>query len=112
MKRRSEAYAQSTRTPDIAQIRVEREPESYLLDCPIAVQGHDADFRIADPFGTGFSRVLEDVFTHRLETDEKLQRWMTKWRQSLRAPKARDGGQSRPREPFDTDENLGAGIPG
>lgn len=106
MKRRSEAYAQSTRTPDIAQIRVEREPESYLLDCPIAVQGHDADFRIADPFGTGFSRVLEDVFTHRLETDEKLQRWMTKWRQSLRAPKARDGGQSRPREPFDTDENL------
>ena len=106
MKRRSQAYAQSTRTPAIAQIRVEREPENYLLDCPIAVQGHDADFRIADPFGTGFSRVLEDVFTHRLETDEKLQGWMTKWRQSLRAPKARDGGQSRPREPFDTDENL------
>ena len=106
MKRRSEAYAQSTRTPAIAQIRVEREPESYLLDCPIAVQGHDADFRIADPFGTGFSRVLEDVFTRRLETDGNLQRWMTNWRQSRSAPKGDVGGRSRSREPFDTEEIL------
>lgn len=106
MKRRSEAYAESARTPDIAQIRVEREPESRLLDCLIAIQGHDADFRIADPFGTGFSRVLEDVFTHRLETDEELQKWMTKWRQRLRAPKASADGQERPREPWDTEENT------
>jgi len=104
MKRRSEAYAQSTRTPAIKQIRVEREPEYYLLDCPIAVQAHDAEFRIADPFGTGFSRVLEDVFSLRLETDEKLQEWMTNWRRALSTPKARDGEESRPREPFDTDE--------
>ncbi len=104
MKRRSEAYARSTRTPTIAQIRVEREPEDYLLDCPIAIQSHDAEFRIADPFGTGFSRALEHVFSHRLETDEKLQEWMTNWRQSLSASKARDGGESRRREPFDTHE--------
>ncbi len=106
MKRRSQAYAQSTKTPAIAQIRVEREPENYLFDCPIAVQGHDADFRIADPFGTGFSRVLEDAFNHRLETDEKLQGWMTRWRQSLLGLPRPATADVRPREPFETDENL------
>ena len=104
MKRRSEAYAQSAWMPATEQIRVEREPEDYLLDCPIAIQARDGEFRIADPFGTGFSRVLEDVFSRRLETDEKLQDWMTKWRQNLSTPKARDGEDSRRREPFDTDE--------
>jgi hypothetical protein len=104
MKRRSEAYAKSTRTPAIEQIRIEREPEVYLLDCPIAVQAHDAEFRIADPFGTGFSRVLENVFSIRLETDEKLQEWMTNWRQALSIPRARDGEESQAREPFDTYE--------
>jgi hypothetical protein len=104
MKRRSEAYARSTRTPAIAQIRVAREPEDYLLDCPIAVQAHDAEFRIADPFGIGFSRVLEGVFFSCLEREETLQKWTTNWRQSLSTPKARDGGESRHREPFETDE--------
>lgn len=104
MKRRSEAYARSTRTPAIEQIRVEREPEDYLLDCPIAIQAHDADFRIADPFGIGFSRVLENAFSHRLETDEKLQEWMTNWRRSLSTTRARDDKELRTREPFDTDE--------
>lgn len=105
MKRRSGAHAQSTRSPTIEQIRVERQPEDYFLDCPIAIQAHDADFRVADPFGTGFSRVLEDVFSLCLETDERLQEWMLKWRQSLSAPNTRDGEESRPSEPFDTNQN-------
>jgi hypothetical protein len=104
MKRRYEVYERSTRTPAIAQIRVGREPEDYFLDCPIAVQAHNADFRIADPFGIGFSRVLEEVFFSRLEKDETLQKWMTNWTQRLLTPEARDGGESRRREPFETDE--------
>lgn len=103
MKRRAAAYARSVRTPAGEQIRVEREPEAYLLDCRIAIQSHDADFRIADPFGTGFSRVLEGVFSHRLDADEKLQEWMTKWRQSLSVPRGR-GGEEDPK-PFDTPAN-------
>jgi hypothetical protein len=104
MRRRSEAHAQSTWAPAVEQIRVEREPEDYLLDCPIAIQARDGEFRIADPFGTGFSRVLEGVFSRRLDTNENLQGWMTNWRQSLSTPKARDAEESRRREPFDTDE--------
>ena len=105
MKRRSAAHARHAKTPTIEQIRVEREPEDYFLDCPIAIQAHEADYRIADPFGTGFSRVIEEVFSHRLESDEGLQDWMSTWRQNLNQPQPSVNARQRPLEPFDTEQN-------
>ncbi len=104
MRKRTAAYAQTTRIPTIEQIRVGRQPEEYLLDSQIAIQSRDADFRIADPFGSGFSRILEDTFNRRLEADESLQEWMTSWRRSLSSPVLRDD-EVRDRRPFDTEEN-------
>jgi hypothetical protein len=110
MKKRSAAYARSTWTPAIEQVRVEREPEPHFLRCPIAVQAHDAEYRIADPFGTGFSRVLEGVFAKRLERDEKLLEKVAKWKQGLANPKSPDGSDHGGKkqgasEPYDTPEN-------
>jgi len=105
MQKRVEAHGQDVRTPTIDQVRVEREPEEYLLDCRIAVQTRDADFRIADPFGLGFSRNLEGVFSGRLVDDENLQSWMTNWFQSLANPRPADSEPSMTSGPYDTAEN-------
>lgn len=107
MRKRSEAHAQVARIPTIEQVRVEREPEEYLLDCSIAIQSHDAEYRIADPFGTGFSRGLEEVLANRLESDERLQEWMTKWYQNLSTPKYLDDHQPTFGWAFATEENRG-----
>lgn len=105
MRRRSKAHARIARVPTVEQIRIDREPEKYMLDCQIAIQARDADYRIADPFGIGFSRTLEEVFAHRLDSDERLQEWMTSWRSQLSPAGIRAGAPSRASQPFDTDLN-------
>ena len=98
-------HGQDARTPTIDQVRVERDPEEYLLDCRIAVQMRDADFRIADPFGIGFSRTLEGVFSRRLAEDENLQTWMTNWFQSLAHPSPSEHEQPWVTGSYNTPEN-------
>ena len=105
MQRRVHEHGQDARTPTIDQVRVERDPEEYLLDCRIAVQTRDADFRIADPFGIGFSRTLEGVFSRRLAEDENLQTWMTNWLQSLANPSRSEHEQPWVTGSYDTPEN-------
>lgn len=105
MQGRVAEHRQPARIPTIDQVRVEREPEGYLLDCRIAIQTRDADFRIADPFGVGFSRALEGVLADRLDDDESLQTWMTNWRQSLAGPRTDDRERMSEPGPFDTPEN-------
>lgn len=105
MTKRLRAQDRVARIPTIEQIRVEREPEGYLLDCRIAVQTRDAYFRIADPFGMGFSRVLEGVFDSRLIDDQSLQTWMAEWLHSLANPKPDDREPVSVRASYDTPEN-------
>lgn len=105
MQRRVYEHGQDARTPTIDQVRVERDPEEYLLDCRIAVQTRDADFRIADPFGIGFSRILEGAFSRRLAEDENLQSWMTNWFQSLVNPSRSEHEQPWVTGSYDTQEN-------
>jgi len=103
MKRRGAEFAESLQMPSINQIRIAPAVEEFWLDCPIAIQSHDGDFRIADPFGIGFSQILEKVLDDRLATDEKLARWMTVWRESL---KKNDKTEVETRsEPYDTYKN-------
>lgn len=105
-KKRSMAFGDETRLPMVQQITIAREPEQYYLDCPIAIQKSDGEFRIADPFGKGFSLLLENAFCRLLEQDSNLQNWYVKWTQSLSNPKSGRDTTIR-KEPYDNDANWG-----
>ncbi len=82
-KRRVEGYGKEIHLPSVSQIDVSPNPERYLLDCPIAMRDFDGRWRIADPFGFGYSRELETVFLQEMSKDEELQKWLMKWSNSL-----------------------------
>ena len=107
MKRRSVAFGRNDRMPAVQQITIARSPESYWLECPIAVQKSDGEFRIADPFGNGFTLILESAFQHLLEKDNELAGWFRKWKNSLRDPRPpkRDDPDEKPIQPFENDAN-------
>ena len=107
MKRRSAAFGRNDKMPAVQQITIARSPESYYLECPIAVQKSDGEFRIADPFGNDFSLILESAFVQLLEQDRQLSEWLFKWKQSLRNPRPpkQAGSDERPKEPFENDTN-------
>jgi hypothetical protein len=91
-------------SPAVQQITIAHEPEQYYLDCPIAIQKSDGEFRIADPFGNGFSLVLENAFGRLLEQDESLSEWLMNWKQGLSNPR-QDEEPPTPKEPYDNEAN-------
>lgn len=100
MKKRSSAFGQDSKMPAVQQITIVAEPELLHLDCPIAIQKSDGEFRIADPFGNGFSLILENAFEKLLEQDESLSKWLHGWKQSLSTPRP-EKQDATPKEPFD-----------
>jgi len=106
MKKRLIAFGDETRLPAVQQITIAREPELYYLDCPISIQKSDGEFRIADPFGNGFSLILENAFSLLLERDKNLCDWLMKWKQSLSNPR-KDKQDATHKEPYDNDANQG-----
>ena len=107
MKRQSAAFGREDTKISVQQITITRSPELYHLDCPIAIQKSDGEFRIADPFGNGFSRILENVFEQLLGQNDELAEWLSKWKQSLsnQRPPKRDDQDQKKREPFENDAN-------
>ena len=107
MKKRSKAFANDDKMPAVQQITIVSQPEMYYLDCPIAIQKSDGEFRIADPFGNGFSLLLESAFNELLEKDSKLTGWLSNWKESLRNPRPPkpDGSDQRPSGPFGNEAN-------
>jgi len=107
MKSRSAAFGRDDEMLVVQQITIARSPESYHLECPIAFQKSDGEFRIADPFGNGFSLVLESALVHLLGEDIQLSEWLLKWKQSLSDPRPpkQDGTDERPKEPFENAAN-------
>jgi len=101
MKKRAAAFGM----PAVQQITVADAPEICQLDCPIAIQKRDGEFRIADPFGNGFSLILENAFEKLLEQEESLSKWLHGWKQSLSTPRP-EKQDATPKEPFDNDANL------
>ena len=87
--------------PLTAQIRVSPEPERHLLECPIAIQRSDGEYRIADPFGNGYSRVLEEAFARLLDSDRRPQDWMMQWRSSLANTDRGSATESATGEPYE-----------
>lgn len=94
--------------PSVQQITIIRQPESYCLDCPIAIQKSDGEFRIADPFGNGFSLILESAFEQLLDQGGELAEWLHRWKLSLSNPSPTKPGDSdqRLKEPFEAEVNL------
>ena len=107
MQKRMSLYSKASASPPALQIRVASNPEQFFLNCSIAILTREGDFRIADPFGDGFSLALEAAFTQLLEHDGEVAKWLRDWKESLRNPRPRDsGGSSREsKEPFDNDAN-------
>lgn len=103
-QRRSTTFGKEERTPAIQQVSIVHQPELHHLDCPIAIQKSDGEFRIADPFGDGFSLVLERALEQRLEHDEQLADWLRRWKTSLSNPLTQ-ASEARPNEPFETATN-------
>jgi len=105
MSRRS-GFGTGRRLPAVRLISIAGESEPYYLDCPIAIQKRDGEFRIADPFGSGFSLLLESVFSRLLEQDENLSKWLMEWRQNLSNP-TKNEQNAAPKEAFENDTNWG-----
>ena len=106
MQKRSRAFGNETRLPAAQQITIASDPEQYHLDCPIAIQKSDSEFRIADPFGNGFALILEHAFSRLLEQDKGLSDWLMNWKKVLSNPR-QDKQDTPPREPYDNEANWG-----
>lgn len=105
MLKRSRAFGNDILIPSVRQITVAAQPERYLLDCPIAILKSDGEFRIADPFGNGFSLVLESAFKEVLDRDEACGEWMSNWRRSLSNPVRVESLNAIKKEPYDSETN-------
>lgn len=105
MKKRAAVFGMEYKMPPVQQITIIAEPELYHLDCPIVIQKSDSEFRIADPFGNGFSLILEKSFEQLLEREGNLAGWLLEWKQLLSTPRF-DKQDAKPKEPLETDANL------
>ena len=105
MKRRF-AFGKKSYLPKIQQVTIARDAEQYHLDCPIAIQKGDGEFRIADPFGNGYSLLLESSLRQALENNENLSAWLLNWRKDLEGP-ARQRTETTTKESYDNDTNWG-----
>jgi hypothetical protein len=106
MQKRSRAFGNEKSLPAAQQITIASDPEQYHLDCPIAIQKSDSEFRIADAFGNGFSLILEHAFSRLLEQDKSLSDWLMNWKKGLSNPK-QDKQDTLPEEPYENEANWG-----
>lgn len=103
-ERHARAYGEQLTLPDARSITVHGESEEFMLDCSISMRAEDGEFRIANPFGKGYSLVLEQAFMDALKTDRPLENWLNNWRESV----ALNDGDVDPgleAEPFDNPWN-------
>ena len=103
-KRHARAYGERVALPDVRSITVHETSEEYMLDCSISMRAEDGEFRIANPFGKGYSLILEQAFMDALETDRPLENWLNNWRESV-AHDGADADQELESEPFDNPRN-------
>lgn len=108
VNKRSTVSGGGVSMPSVQQITIIRQPESYCLDCPIAIQKSDGEFRIADPFGNGFSLILEGAFEKLLDQGGELADWLQRWKLLLSNPSPTKPGDRDQllREPFESEVNL------
>lgn len=101
--------------PSPSQIIVQRQTDTYYLHCRMAIQKADAEYRIADPFGFGFSGILEQAFadTATAEVDPQLEDWLKRWYKSFarRQGQQEDESDNRFKSNFVCDDHSRAYYP-
>lgn len=102
-RRHERAYGDRSELPIASSIRVSAGNESYYLDCPIGMRASDGEFRIGNPFGKGYSVLLEGIFVKRIGEDENLENWINAWRESLKRELQMD--ETDVSQPYDTPRN-------
>ena len=102
-RRHDRAYGSRSELPAASTIRVSGGNEFYNLECPIGMRASDGEFRIGNPFGKGYSLVLEDIFMQRIGEDPNLENWINAWRESL--TRKHENEDARGSEPYDTARN-------
>lgn len=103
-KRHARVYGEKMLLPDTGSITVHRTSEEFMLDCSISMREEDGEFRIANPFGKGYSLVLEKALIDAMEADEGLESWLNRWRESVSHDISGFGVESG-EEPFDNSWN-------
>lgn len=83
MRRRGRDYGEVINIPSYARCDIIEAPEQYCLLCPIGVRRSDGEERIGDPFGMGYSLVLEAAFEQALSDDDRLLEKITEWKSRL-----------------------------
>ncbi len=101
-KRHERVYGDRSIVPEVSSVTVSETGERYFLECPIGMRSTDGEFRIGNPFGKGYSLLLEGVFMDELATDENLEAWITEWRKNLVFEKGPDKSNIA-LEPYETD---------
>lgn len=71
-RRRVRNGGSAVKIPSYAKFEKLDAPESYYLLCPIAVRRVDGVDRIGDPFGQGYSLVLEAALEDAMDRDQRL----------------------------------------
>jgi len=103
MRKRARTHARNIKVPTLQEVRVGNDPEEHHLNCQVVILGYDGDFRIADPFGFGYSPILERVLNETLVNDTSTQDWMTTWTSNLlpQIPKPQQAKPDFAQEPSD-----------
>ena len=101
MRRRAQSSGIHVSIPPLNQIRVMEGAESYYLECPIIIQESDADHRIVNPFGGGYSFLLEKEFERLLSEDDGVAEWLIRWREKLSQPQNIIGMNASAEMPID-----------
>lgn len=104
MQKRSVEFRDEVCLPPANMVTLAVDPEMCLLDCPIAILRSDGEFRIADPFGNGYSLILENAFSRVLESDSGIAQWMMNWKKNLSNPSP-SNEEVTVIEPFDSEAN-------
>lgn len=99
--RHNRAFRERAYLPRAEYITVSPSGERYYLECPIGLRESDGEFRIANPFGQGFSVVLEEVFLNQLKEDAKLEEWLTTWRESVGGSSSHTVESNGKKEPYE-----------
>lgn len=82
-RRRVRSGGNAAKIPSYAKFEKLDAPESYYLLCPIAVRRTDGVDRIGDPFGQGYSLVLEAALEDAMDQDTRLLAKIEGWKKSL-----------------------------
>lgn len=78
--------------------------ETYYLLCPIGVRRSDVEERIIDPFGLGYSLILENAFDNLLDENERLAAIIENWKKQLENQQAEQRQKEQAHKfPFDVE---------